>query len=78
MLTLEVSTLPKKKILDPYFSTIKKRAGTEPVPFAGLDTGDHEIRFETKTKFLECIVKHWLSPYGYAWQIITILKEGKK
>jgi hypothetical protein len=78
MITVETKSLPKKKILDPFYPAIKKRSGKESVPFLGLECGEHEIRFETKTKFLECIVRHWYSIFGYAWEIKTILQEGKK
>lgn len=76
MITVEVSSLPKKKILDPYFPTKKTRNGKESIPFLDLSIGEHEIEFRTKKKYMKCIIKHWLSMYGYAWEIKTIYETG--
>lgn len=73
----EVSTLPNKKIMEPYFSVVKTRNGKISVPFLDLECGEHDIEFRTKTKSLKCKIKHWLSMYGYAWEIIEIYSINK-
>lgn len=73
---ITVQTLPKKKILDAYFPTTKTRNGKVSVPFMDLPTGEHEVEFRTKKKYMKCVIKHWLSMYGYAWEIKTIYEAG--
>lgn len=77
MKIVEVRSLPKKRIMNPYFPTTKTREGKKSVSFLDLETGDYEIEFRTKTKFMNCLVHSWLSPYGYAWEIAEIYKTGK-
>jgi len=73
---IEVKSLPKMKILDPYFPTKKTRNGKQSIPFLDLPIGCHDIEFRTKTKYMKCEIKHWLSIYGYAWEIKTIYEIG--
>jgi|LakMenEpi03Aug12_release.lakeMendotaPanAssembly.Ray.scaffolds.fasta_scaffold4200217_2 hypothetical protein len=73
---IEVSSLPKKKILDPYFPTKKTKNGKISVPFLDLPTGLHDIEFRTSKKYLKCQIKHWLSMFGYAWEITQIYEKG--
>ena len=64
--------------MDPYFPWSRnRREGKYSIPFNDLPTGIHHIRFETEKKFLECEIKHWLSMYGYAWEITKIFSTGQ-
>jgi len=66
------SGLPTKKMYkETQFSTVKKRTGKESVPFLGLASGTHKVKFYTETKSIIRNVKTWLSPYGYAWIIMS-------
>lgn len=66
--------LPERKFFtETQYSTIKKRSGKESVPFLGLDTGEHKVKFYTETKESLCLVKVWISPYGWAWRILKKL-----
>jgi hypothetical protein len=76
MTIIEVKSLPKKKILDPYFPSVKTRKGKESIPFLDLPPGFHDLEFRTKTKYMKCQIKHWSSMYGYAWEIKTIYETG--
>ena len=73
----KVKSLPKQKIMNPYYSTVKTRKGRESVPFLDLEMGYHEIEFRTQTKWSRCLVYCWLSPFGYAWEIQKIFATGK-
>ena len=70
---IEVDGNPPK-IFETQFSTIKRRNGRDSVPFLGLQPGEHLVRFNGKRKKTDCIVKVWLCPYGWAWEIIKKLK----
>jgi hypothetical protein len=61
---------PKKARKDIQFSTVKTRRGVESIPFLGLKPGEYAVKFKGKRKTTVCIVKVWLSMYGWAWQII--------
>jgi hypothetical protein len=75
MSSLEINGLPPKSAFkEAQFSTIKTRRGEESVPFLNLPMGEHEVTFKGKRKVIKCIVKTWLSCYGYAWQVIKEIK----
>ena len=64
-------TIPTaKKYRETQFSTTKKRTGRESIPFIGLDSGIHKVRFYNDNREFIASVKTWLSPYGYAWKIL--------
>ena len=68
---IEVEGNPQKKAYkDVQFSTVKTVRGKKSIPFLGLEPGEHVVRFKGKRKTTDCIVKVWLSMYGWAWQII--------
>lgn len=65
----------RKYFIETQYSTIKRRSGKESIPFLDLDTGEHKVKFYTKTKQLLCLVEVWISPYGWAWRIIKKLNQ---
>ncbi len=68
---LELEGLPRKKAFkEAQYMTVPTRHGRDNRPFCGLDSGEHDILFKGKRKAYKCVVKTWINPYGYAWQII--------
>ena len=66
-------TIPtSKKYREVQFSTAKKRSGRESIPFLGLDSGTHRVKFYNDKKEAVLTVKTWLSPYGWAWKIVGL------
>lgn len=66
--------LPGKKCFtETQYSIKKRRSGKESIPFLGLDAGEHKVMFHTDTKKSLCLVKVWISPFGWAWRIIKNL-----
>ena len=71
MIICKNSTIPThKKYRDTQFSTVKRRTGKESVPFLGLDTGEHVVKFCNETRSAVLSVKVWISPFGWAWKIL--------
>tara|TARA_R110000822_G_scaffold32162_1_gene92573 strand:+ start:640 stop:882 length:243 start_codon:yes stop_codon:yes gene_type:complete len=74
--TFKVVTIPTaKKYKETQYSTVKKRTGKESVPFLGLDSGYHSIRFINHHRQATLTIKTWISPYGYAWKVIPTIGE---
>jgi hypothetical protein len=73
----ESKSLPKKQYLNPYYPSIKTRYGKKSIPFMDLNAGYHFIEFRTRSKFMQCKIKSWLSIHGWAWEIFEIINEGK-
>ena len=70
-------TLPPNKLRKTRFSTVPTRNGKESIPFCDLDIGIFDIEFRTDIKYMKCSVHHWLSMYGYAWELLDIYETGK-
>lgn len=67
-----------KAKLNTQFSTKKTRAGKKSVPFLGLNSGNHEVRFvHNKKEYTDCIVKVWLSMFGWAWIVKHEVKNDQ-
>jgi hypothetical protein len=62
---------PIKARKETQFSTVKRRSGRESVPFLGLDSGEHIVRFNHNKGHVDCLIKVWLCPYGWAWKILN-------
>jgi hypothetical protein len=68
----ESPTIPTaKKYKETQFSTVKKRIGQESVPFLDLPAGIHKVKFYNDKREAVLTVKTWLSPYGWAWKIVS-------
>jgi len=69
---IEVDGKPtKKQREETQFSTIKKIRGRRAsVPFLGLESGEHVVRFKHGKTHTDCVIKVWLSMYGWAWIIL--------
>ena len=64
-------TIPTaKKYRETQYSTRKLRSGRISVPFLGLESGTHRIRFYNKRREATLTVKTWECPYGYAWRVV--------
>jgi hypothetical protein len=71
MIICECKQLPRKnRYKNISYSSIPTRKGRKSIPFLGLSYGNHKVLFKTPTKERLCIVRAWLSAYGWAWQIL--------
>ena len=72
VIVCETPTLPtsKKYRTEAQFSKLKKRSGMESVPFLGLNSGIHRVKFYNERQEAILYVKVWISPYGWAWKVV--------